>query len=149
MFYSTKPEIKKAMVLADDAMSKDKTQRLELAVCNEPSDTEEEEEVEVKFLLLAVIFRNSARTQKLSLADKHGISCSSLVQSSQLFNRACICIPLSFFFVLLLCCLVIHWSLSSWKDKSSFSGVLYSKDRPQKLLTFSNMYTISSLITPG
>lgn len=85
MFYSTKPEIKKAMVLADDAMGKDKTQRLELAVCNEPSDTEEEEEVEVKFLLLAVIFRNSARTQKLSLADKHGISCSSLVQSSQLF----------------------------------------------------------------
>ncbi|KAM8810267.1 DNA mismatch repair protein Msh6 isoform 1-T1 [Eudromia elegans] len=34
------------MVLADDAMSKDKTQRLELAVCNEPSDTEEEEEEE-------------------------------------------------------------------------------------------------------
>ncbi|NWZ38887.1 MSH6 protein, partial [Brachypodius atriceps] len=44
MFYSTKPEIKKAMVLADDAMKKDKTKRLELAVCNEPSDTEEEEE---------------------------------------------------------------------------------------------------------
>ncbi|NXB81440.1 MSH6 protein, partial [Donacobius atricapilla] len=44
MFYSTKPEIKRAMVLADDAMSKDKTKRLELAVCNEPSDTEEEEE---------------------------------------------------------------------------------------------------------
>lgn len=70
MFYSTKPEIKRAMVLADDAMSKDKTKRLELAVCSEPSDTEEEEEeeeMEVKFFLLAVIFRNSARTCKLSL----------------------------------------------------------------------------------
>ncbi|XP_063247263.1 DNA mismatch repair protein Msh6 [Prinia subflava] len=44
MFYSTKPEIKRAMVMADNAMSKDKTKRLELAVCNEPSDTEEEEE---------------------------------------------------------------------------------------------------------
>ncbi|NXV10313.1 MSH6 protein, partial [Cettia cetti] len=44
MFYSTKPEIKRAMVLADNAMSKDKTKRLELAVCNERSDTEEEEE---------------------------------------------------------------------------------------------------------
>uniref|UniRef100_A0A8C3U129 DNA mismatch repair protein n=1 Tax=Catharus ustulatus TaxID=91951 RepID=A0A8C3U129_CATUS len=44
LFYSTKPEIKRAMVLADDAMTKDKTKRLELAVCNEPSDTEEEEE---------------------------------------------------------------------------------------------------------
>ncbi|XP_035177058.1 DNA mismatch repair protein Msh6 isoform X1 [Oxyura jamaicensis] len=43
MFYSTKPEIKKAMELADSAMSKDKTKRLELAVCSEPSDTEEEE----------------------------------------------------------------------------------------------------------
>lgn len=64
MFYSTKPEIKRAMVLADDAMSKDKTKRLELAVCSEPSDTEEEEEeeMEVKFFSLAVIFRNSART---------------------------------------------------------------------------------------
>ncbi|NXS36432.1 MSH6 protein, partial [Pomatostomus ruficeps] len=48
MFYSTKPEIKRAMVLADDAMSKDKTKRLELAVCNEPSDTEEEEEEETE-----------------------------------------------------------------------------------------------------
>ncbi|XP_068009766.1 DNA mismatch repair protein Msh6 isoform X2 [Melanerpes formicivorus] len=44
MFHSTKPEIKRAMVLADDAVSKDKAKRLELAVCNEPSDTEEEEE---------------------------------------------------------------------------------------------------------
>ncbi|NWH87331.1 MSH6 protein, partial [Aegithalos caudatus] len=47
MFYSTKPEIKRAMVLADSAMSKDKTKRLELAVCNEPSDTEEEENEEM------------------------------------------------------------------------------------------------------
>lgn len=66
MFYSTKPEIKRAMVLADDAMSKDKTKRLELAVCNEPSDTEEEEEeMEVKCFLIAVICRNIARTYKL------------------------------------------------------------------------------------
>lgn len=57
MFYSTKPEIKRAMVLADDAVSKDKTKRLELAVCNEPSDTEEE--TEVNFL---VHCRNIART---------------------------------------------------------------------------------------
>lgn len=57
MFYSIKPEIKRAMVLADDAMSKDKTKRLELAVCSEPSDTEEEEgeEMEVKFFLLTVL----------------------------------------------------------------------------------------------
>lgn len=57
MFYSIKPEIKRAMVLADDAMSKDKTKRLELAVCSEPSDTEEEEgeEMEVKLFLLTVL----------------------------------------------------------------------------------------------
>ncbi|NXN93064.1 MSH6 protein, partial [Rhinopomastus cyanomelas] len=48
MFYSTKPEIKRAMALADDAMGKEKTKRLELAVCNEPSDTEEEEEEEME-----------------------------------------------------------------------------------------------------
>lgn len=60
MFYSTKPEIKKAMELADNAMSKDKTKRLELAVCSEPSDTEEEEEeMEVNYFLLAVVFRNN------------------------------------------------------------------------------------------
>ncbi|XP_034620215.1 DNA mismatch repair protein Msh6 isoform X2 [Trachemys scripta elegans] len=47
MFYSSKPEIKRAMEMADDAMRKDKTKRLELAVCNEPSDTEDEEEMEV------------------------------------------------------------------------------------------------------
>uniref|UniRef100_A0A7M4FA30 DNA mismatch repair protein n=1 Tax=Crocodylus porosus TaxID=8502 RepID=A0A7M4FA30_CROPO len=43
MFYSSKPEIKRAMILADDAMPKDASKRLELAVCNEPSDTEDEE----------------------------------------------------------------------------------------------------------
>ncbi|XP_065595645.1 DNA mismatch repair protein Msh6 isoform X2 [Cyrtonyx montezumae] len=48
MFYSTKPEVKKAMKLADDAMSKDKTKRLELAVCSEPSDAEEAEEEEME-----------------------------------------------------------------------------------------------------
>ncbi|XP_042718176.1 DNA mismatch repair protein Msh6 isoform X2 [Lagopus leucura] len=48
MFYSTKPEIKKAMELADDAMSKDKPKRLELAVCSEPSDAEEAEEEEME-----------------------------------------------------------------------------------------------------
>ncbi|NP_001383354.1 DNA mismatch repair protein Msh6 [Gallus gallus] len=48
MFYSMKPEIKKAMELADDAMSKDKTKRLELAVCSEPSDAEEAEEEEME-----------------------------------------------------------------------------------------------------
>nr|XP_006131820.2 DNA mismatch repair protein Msh6 [Pelodiscus sinensis] len=47
MFYSSKPEIKRAMEMADDAMRKDKTKRLELAVCNEPSDAEDEEEMEV------------------------------------------------------------------------------------------------------
>ncbi|XP_065256527.1 DNA mismatch repair protein Msh6 isoform X4 [Emys orbicularis] len=51
MFYSSKPEIKRAMEMADDAMRKDKTKRLELAVCNEPSDTEDEEEMEVTFFL--------------------------------------------------------------------------------------------------
>ncbi|NXH23175.1 MSH6 protein, partial [Bucco capensis] len=47
IFYTTKPEIKRAMMLADDAMSKDKAKRLELAVCSEPSDTEEEEEEQI------------------------------------------------------------------------------------------------------
>uniref|UniRef100_A0A8D0LCA5 DNA mismatch repair protein n=1 Tax=Sphenodon punctatus TaxID=8508 RepID=A0A8D0LCA5_SPHPU len=45
MFYSSKSEIKRAMEKADDAMSKDKTERLKLAVCKEPSDSEEEEEM--------------------------------------------------------------------------------------------------------
>ncbi|XP_078505773.1 DNA mismatch repair protein Msh6 [Lissotriton helveticus] len=42
-FYSGKPEIEKAMKLADDAMGLAKNKRLELALCTEPSDTEEEE----------------------------------------------------------------------------------------------------------
>ncbi|XP_053568202.1 DNA mismatch repair protein Msh6 [Bombina bombina] len=46
MFFSTKPEIPKAMKMADDAMKKDKDSRLELAVCTEPSDSEEDMEVD-------------------------------------------------------------------------------------------------------
>ncbi|XP_004590719.2 DNA mismatch repair protein Msh6 isoform X1 [Ochotona princeps] len=46
-FYSSKPEILRAMQRADEAMSKDKNKRLELAVCDEPSEPEEEEEMEV------------------------------------------------------------------------------------------------------
>nr|BAV25096.1 DNA mismatch repair protein MutS-homolog 6 [Xenopus laevis] len=46
MFFSTKPEIKKAMKMADDAVTLDKQKRLELAVCMEPSDSEEDMEVE-------------------------------------------------------------------------------------------------------
>uniref|UniRef100_H3B5L6 DNA mismatch repair protein n=3 Tax=Latimeria chalumnae TaxID=7897 RepID=H3B5L6_LATCH len=48
MFFSGKPEIRKAMKLADDALKKSKEKRLELAVCTEPSeDEDEEEEMEV------------------------------------------------------------------------------------------------------
>ncbi|XP_006839496.1 PREDICTED: DNA mismatch repair protein Msh6-like isoform X1 [Chrysochloris asiatica] len=46
-FYSAKPEILRAMQRADDALNKDKIKRLELAVCHEPSEPEEEEELEV------------------------------------------------------------------------------------------------------
>ncbi|XP_016049760.1 DNA mismatch repair protein Msh6 isoform X2 [Erinaceus europaeus] len=46
-FYSAKPEILRAMQRADEALSKDKVKRLELAVCDEPSEPEEEEEMEV------------------------------------------------------------------------------------------------------
>ncbi|XP_013373023.1 PREDICTED: DNA mismatch repair protein Msh6 [Chinchilla lanigera] len=46
-FYSSKPEILRAMQRADEALNKDKTNRLELAVCDEPSEPEEEEEMEV------------------------------------------------------------------------------------------------------
>ncbi|MEE6474210.1 hypothetical protein FKM82_010317 [Ascaphus truei] len=45
MFFSTKSEIITAMKLADDAMKKDKENRLQLAVCMEPSDSEEDMEV--------------------------------------------------------------------------------------------------------
>lgn len=46
-FYSSKPEILRAMQHADEALNKDKNKRLELAVCDEPSEPEEEEEMEV------------------------------------------------------------------------------------------------------
>ncbi|XP_049640295.1 DNA mismatch repair protein Msh6 isoform X2 [Suncus etruscus] len=42
-FYSAKPEILRAMQRADEALTQDKTKRLELAVCDEPSEPEEEE----------------------------------------------------------------------------------------------------------
>ncbi|XP_001382177.3 DNA mismatch repair protein Msh6 [Monodelphis domestica] len=42
-FYTAKPEILRAMQLADDAISIEKSKRLELAVCDEPSDPDEEE----------------------------------------------------------------------------------------------------------
>ncbi|XP_059515886.1 DNA mismatch repair protein Msh6 isoform X5 [Myotis daubentonii] len=42
-FYSAKPEILRAMQRADEALTKDKIKRLELAVCDEPSEPEEEE----------------------------------------------------------------------------------------------------------
>uniref|UniRef100_A0A286Y1Y9 DNA mismatch repair protein n=1 Tax=Cavia porcellus TaxID=10141 RepID=A0A286Y1Y9_CAVPO len=44
-FYSSKPEILRAMQRADEALNKNKTERLELAVCDEPSEPEEEMEV--------------------------------------------------------------------------------------------------------
>ncbi|KAL1783825.1 DNA mismatch repair protein Msh6 [Sigmodon hispidus] len=43
-FYSSKPEIQRGMQRADEALKIDKTKRLELAVCDEPSEPEEEEE---------------------------------------------------------------------------------------------------------
>lgn len=48
-FYSSKPEILRAMQRADEALNKDKIERLELAVCDEPSEPEEEEEMEVGY----------------------------------------------------------------------------------------------------
>lgn len=74
MFYSMKPEIKKAMELADDAMSKDKTKRLELAVCSEPSDAEEaeEEEMEVRYFLLSFLeIMQELRSCLLELSMEH------------------------------------------------------------------------------
>ncbi|XP_038607513.1 DNA mismatch repair protein Msh6 [Tachyglossus aculeatus] len=44
VFFSAKPEIQRGMRLADDALGKDKSERLSLAVCDEPSEAEEEEE---------------------------------------------------------------------------------------------------------
>ncbi|KAM3932484.1 DNA mismatch repair protein Msh6 [Leptodactylus fuscus] len=46
MFFSTRSEIARAMKMADEAMTTDKEKRLSLAVCTEPSDSEEEMEVE-------------------------------------------------------------------------------------------------------
>uniref|UniRef100_A0A8C6I186 DNA mismatch repair protein n=1 Tax=Mus spicilegus TaxID=10103 RepID=A0A8C6I186_MUSSI len=46
-FYSSKSEILRAMQRADEALSKDTAERLQLAVCDEPSEPEEEEETEV------------------------------------------------------------------------------------------------------
>ncbi|XP_048375271.1 DNA mismatch repair protein Msh6 isoform X2 [Sphaerodactylus townsendi] len=48
IFYSSKPEVKKAMDLADIALKKDKTERLDLAVCDKPSESEEEDEEEME-----------------------------------------------------------------------------------------------------
>ncbi|KAG9484465.1 hypothetical protein GDO78_010050 [Eleutherodactylus coqui] len=45
-FFSTRTEIARAMKMADEAMTSDKEKRLSLAVCAEPSDSEEEMEVE-------------------------------------------------------------------------------------------------------
>ncbi|XP_068089153.1 DNA mismatch repair protein Msh6 [Hyperolius riggenbachi] len=45
-FFSTRPEIIKAMKMADDAVKSEKEKRLSLAVCTEPSDSEEEMEVD-------------------------------------------------------------------------------------------------------
>uniref|UniRef100_A0A8C5K3M3 DNA mismatch repair protein n=1 Tax=Jaculus jaculus TaxID=51337 RepID=A0A8C5K3M3_JACJA len=47
-FYSSKSEILRAMQRADEALTRDKAKRLELAVCDEPSEPEEEEETEVR-----------------------------------------------------------------------------------------------------
>ncbi|XP_067901328.1 DNA mismatch repair protein Msh6 [Heterodontus francisci] len=51
VYFSGKPEMRRAMEMADDAIQKSREARLELAVCTEPSepddDDEEEEEMEV------------------------------------------------------------------------------------------------------
>uniref|UniRef100_A0A8D0C970 DNA mismatch repair protein n=1 Tax=Salvator merianae TaxID=96440 RepID=A0A8D0C970_SALMN len=48
MFYSSKPEIKRAMELADAALKKEKSERLNLAVCDKPSESEEEEDEDME-----------------------------------------------------------------------------------------------------
>ncbi|XP_078413344.1 DNA mismatch repair protein Msh6 [Cetorhinus maximus] len=45
-YFSGKPEIRRATELADDAIPKSREERLELAVCSEPSEPEDEEEEE-------------------------------------------------------------------------------------------------------
>uniref|UniRef100_A0A8C5MKP8 DNA mismatch repair protein n=2 Tax=Leptobrachium leishanense TaxID=445787 RepID=A0A8C5MKP8_9ANUR len=46
VFFSTKPELRKSMIMADEAMKKDKEKRLEMAVCMDPSDSEEDMQVD-------------------------------------------------------------------------------------------------------
>ncbi|XP_075719314.1 DNA mismatch repair protein Msh6 [Rhinoderma darwinii] len=46
VFFSTRPDIVRAMKMADEAMTTDKEKRPSLALCTEPSDSEEEMEVE-------------------------------------------------------------------------------------------------------
>ncbi|XP_056424046.1 DNA mismatch repair protein Msh6 isoform X2 [Hyla sarda] len=46
LFFSTRTEIVRAMKMADEAMATEKEKRLCLAVCTEPSDSEEEMEVD-------------------------------------------------------------------------------------------------------
>ncbi|GCB73724.1 hypothetical protein scyTo_0002805 [Scyliorhinus torazame] len=48
VYFSGKPEIRRAMELADNAIPKSRDRRLELAVCCEPSEPEEEEEEEME-----------------------------------------------------------------------------------------------------
>ncbi|KAJ7341254.1 hypothetical protein JRQ81_005142 [Phrynocephalus forsythii] len=47
-FYSSKPEIKRAMELADSAMEIEKSKRLDLVVCDKPSESEEEDDEEME-----------------------------------------------------------------------------------------------------
>lgn len=105
MFYSTKPEIKKAMELADDAMSKDKPKRLELAVCSEPSDAEEaeEEEMEVKYFLLSfsetmVELRSCLSELSTEYLQPCGTVTTACLLLDSTYNK-CLC-----HFVLPLCC---------------------------------------------
>lgn len=56
MFYSSKPEIKKAMELANSALRKDKIERLDLAVCDKPSESEEEDEEEMEVIWVFCLF---------------------------------------------------------------------------------------------
>ncbi|XP_061481629.1 DNA mismatch repair protein Msh6 [Rhineura floridana] len=48
MFHSSKPEIKRAMELADAALKKEKSERLDLAVCDKPSESEEDDDEDME-----------------------------------------------------------------------------------------------------
>ncbi|CAI5771285.1 mismatch repair Msh6 isoform X2 [Podarcis lilfordi] len=48
IFYSSRPEIRRAMELADAALQKEKSERLNLAVCDKPSESEEEDDEEME-----------------------------------------------------------------------------------------------------